>query len=248
MRILKIYSTFVHLWQNHIFVALMSYKEVQIEESWKKILREEFEKEYFIQLKKELKAYKKAGQMIYPPGPMIFHAFDLTPFDKVKVVIIGQDPYHSPGQAMGLCFSVPKGVKIPASLRNIYKELYQDVGAKIPHHGDLSSWATQGVLLLNSVLTVTHKKPGSHKNIGWQNFTNRVIQTLSEKKENLVFLLWGNYAKSKGKLIDQERHAVLTSPHPSPLAGNGFFGNRHFSRTNELLTRHGHEPINWQIV
>ena len=220
---------------------------VQIEESWKEALLEEFEKPYFWGIKSFLVQEKQAGKKIYPPGSLIFNAFNSTPFDQLKAVIIGQDPYHNPGEAMGLCFSVPKGVRVPPSLRNIYKELEADVGAPIPNHGDLSSWSQQGVLLLNAMLTVEHKKAGSHKKIGWQTFTDAVIRIISDKKEGVVFLLWGNFAKSKKVLIDEMKHYVLESAHPSPLAGDAFMGNHHFSKTNELLKKQGKEPINWAI-
>lgn len=225
----------------------MDFKEVQIEESWKNILKEEFGKPYFDEIVNFLKREKKLGKQIYPPGPKIFNAFDSTPFRKVKVVILGQDPYHGPGQAMGLSFSVPKSERIPPSLKNIYKEINNDLQLPIPNHGDLSSWAEQGVFLLNAILTVEHKKASSHKKIGWEQFTNAVIQLLSEKTEGLVFLLWGNFARFKSEFIDKQKHLVLESVHPSPLAGNGFFNNNHFSRANEYLKKSGKEPINWFI-
>ncbi len=220
---------------------------VQIEESWKEALKEEFQKPYFLQIKSYLVKEKKEGKIIYPPGPFIFNAFNTTPLDKVEVVILGQDPYHGPGQAMGLSFSVPKGVAIPASLKNIYKELNRDLGIEIPKHGDLTSWAKQGVFLLNAILTVEHRKAGSHKNIGWQTFTDGVIKTISDRCEGVVFLLWGNFAKNKKTLINEMKHFVLESVHPSPLAGNGFQGCGHFSKTNELLEKKGKKPINWAI-
>ena len=178
----------------------------------------------------------------------MFNAFNLTPFDHVKVVVIGQDPYHGPGQAMGLSFSVPKGIKVPPSLKNIYKELANDVGIEVPDHGDLTYWARQGVFLLNAILTVEHKSPGSHKKVGWQKFTNAVIQKLSDEKEGLVFLLWGRFARSKVEIIDELKHYVLESAHPSPLAGDAFMGNHHFSKTNELLLRQGEKAIDWQVL
>ena len=220
---------------------------IQIEEGWKNILAEEFSKPYFLEIKSFLQTEIKAGKIIYPPGPLMFNAFNLTPFDQVKVVIIGQDPYHGPGQAMGLSFSVPKGIKVPPSLKNIYKELHDDVGIEIPDHGDLTPWARQGVFLLNAILTVEHKSPGSHKRIGWQKFTDAVIQKLSDEKEGLVFLLWGRFARSKVEIIDELQHYVLESAHPSPLAGDAFMGNHHFSKTNELLLRQGEEAVDWQI-
>lgn len=221
--------------------------DVDIDPSWKTVLAEEFKKDYFNQIKSHLVKEIKAGKIIYPPGKLIFNAFNQTPFDKVKVVIIGQDPYHGPGEAMGLCFSVPKEVRIPPSLRNIYKEIHADIGATIPNHGDLSSWAKQGVLLLNTCLTVEHKQAGSHKNLGWQLFTDAVIKSISDKLTGIVFLLWGNFAKSKVALVDEMNHYVLSSAHPSPLAGNRFFGNHHFSQTNEILKSQGKSEITWQI-
>lgn len=220
---------------------------VKIEESWKKVLKDEFEQPYFQGIVTFLKNERAAGKVFYPPGPLIFNAFDKTPFDKVKVVILGQDPYHGPGQAMGLSFSVPKTVRTPASLKNIYKELFTDVGCQIPTHGDLTSWAEQGVFLLNAMLTVEHKQAGSHKKIGWQNFTDAVIRALSEEREGLVFMLWGNFAKAKGDLIDGTKHLVLNAAHPSPLAGGAYFGSKHFSQANAYLKAHGKEEIDWQI-
>jgi len=225
----------------------MQTKEVEIEEGWKKILKEEFEKEYFSEIKEFLVTEFKSEKIIYPPGKLIFNAFNLTPFDKLKVVIIGQDPYHGPGQAMGLCFSVQRNIAVPASLKRIYKELQTDIGITIPNHGDLSKWAEQGVFLLNAILTVEHKSPSSHKKIGWQEFTDNVIKKISEEKEGVVFLLWGNFAKAKKVLIDETKHFILESAHPSPLAGNKFFGNNHFSKTNKLLKKQDKTPINWQV-
>ena len=221
---------------------------VQIEQGWLEVLQDEFEKEYFQGIKSYLSDQLKAGKTLYPPGSQIFNAYDLTPFSDVKVVIIGQDPYHNPGQAMGLCFSVPKAIAIPASLKNIYKEIKRDLGFEPPDHGDLTYWAQQGVLLLNAVLTVEKNKPASHRKIGWHEFTDATIKALSDHKENLVFLLWGNFAKSKKAFIDQTKHHVLESVHPSPLAGNKFIGNNHFSTTNKLLQRSGLKPINWQLL
>ncbi len=221
---------------------------VAIEESWKKALSDEFEKEYFVGIKSFLLAEKAAGKKIYPLGSLIFNAFNLTPFNDVKVVVLGQDPYHNPNEAMGLSFSVPKSVKTPPSLKRIYKEIANDIkGFQIPEHGDLTSWAEQGVLLLNAMLTVEHKKAGSHKKIGWQKFTDAVIKKLSDEREGIIFLLWGNFAKKKGDLIDGFKHHILSSPHPSPLAGNGFFGNEHFKKTNEILISQNKTPIDWQI-
>ncbi len=220
---------------------------IRIEESWKQALSSEFERPYFQTLATFLKNELAAGKTIYPPGPLIFNAFDTTPFAKVKVVILGQDPYHNLGEAMGLSFSVPKGVKIPPSLQNIYKEINADLGLPKPTHGDLTAWAKQGVFLLNAMLTVEKNNAGSHKLIGWQFFTDAVIQKLSSEREHLVFMLWGNFAKKKKELIDANKHLVLESAHPSPLAGNAFSGCRHFSKANNYLTMNGLEPIDWQI-
>ncbi len=222
-------------------------RSVQIHPSWYSVLKEEFEKEYFESLIQQLKSMKRTGHRFYPPGPLIFNAFNTTPFEEVKVVILGQDPYHGPGQAMGLSFSVSRQVPVPASLKNIYKELNSDVGATIPQHGDLSSWAHQGVFLLNAVLTVEHKKAGSHRHLGWQQFTDAVIAQLSEQRSELVFLLWGNFARSKRDLIDAEKHLILEAAHPSPLARGAFFGCKHFSKTNEYLSATGQSTIQWQI-
>ena len=220
---------------------------VQIEASWKAALKEEFAKPYFDQLKNFLRQEKKTGQSIYPPGNLIFNAFKLTPFDEVKVVILGQDPYHGPGQAHGLSFSVPLGIVAPPSLKNIYKELANDVGATIPNHGNLTKWAEQGVMLLNSMLTVRARQAGSHRKKGWEPFTSAVIDVLNREKEGIVFLLWGRYAQEKGALIDRQRHLVLEAPHPSPLARGGFFGCRHFSKANAYLTAKGKSAIDWQV-
>lgn len=220
---------------------------IQIEESWKVLLHKEFEKPYFGQIKEFLTTQKNNGKVIYPPGKQIFHAFNLCPLDKVKVVILGQDPYHGPLQAMGLCFGVNRGIMIPASLSNIYKELQRDLNIPPAKHGDLSSWAAQGVFLLNAVLTVEAGQAASHQKIGWQVFTDAVIQSLSQQKENLVFLLWGNFAKSKAPLIDTTKHVILESVHPSPLAGGKFIGCGHFSKTNEILNDRGITPIDWKI-
>ena len=220
---------------------------VQIEETWKQRLSGEFDKPYFVNLTTAVKAEYAAGTC-YPPGRLIFNAFNLCPFDQVKVVIIGQDPYHGEGQAHGLCFSVQDGVPIPKSLQNIFKELSTDVGFVPPRSGNLQSWANQGVLLLNATLTVRAHQAGSHQRHGWETFTDCAIQRLSEQREGLVFLLWGNYAIEKQRLIDTSKHYVLTAPHPSPLsASRGFFGCRHFSRTNEILMSMGKTPINWQL-
>ena len=217
--------------------------EVKIEASWKAALATEFEKPYFQALIDFLKKEKAAGKVIFPPGPLIFNAFELTPLDKVKVVILGQDPYHNPGEAMGLSFSVPQGVKVPPSLQNIYKELLSDLQVPIPKHGDLSHWATQGVFLLNAMLTVEKNRAGAHQNAGWQHFTDAVIRTLSEQREHLVFMLWGNFAKKKAALIDGSKHLILEAAHPSPLAGGAFFNCKHFSKANEYLRANGYEEI-----
>lgn len=226
----------------------MSPSKIDIHPSWYEMLKDEFEKDYFKSIREYLVEEYQKGHTVYPPGKLIFNAFNSTPFDEVKVVIIGQDPYHGPGQAMGLCFSVPREVKIPASLRNIYKELQQDVGVPIPDHGDLSAWTKQGVFLLNAMLTVRHKSPGSHAKIGWQDFTDNVIKIISEKKEKVVFLLWGNFARSKKVLIDEMKHYVLESAHPSPLAGNRFFNNHHFSTANRLLMENDKKAVDWSIL
>ncbi len=221
--------------------------QIQIEESWREILREEFESPYFEALRKFLHEERKS-HTIYPPGPLIFSALDLTPFNKVKVVILGQDPYHGPGQAHGLCFSVPEGIAKPPSLINIFKEIESDLGLPAPGSGNLTEWARQGVLLINAILTVRANSPASHQNKGWESFTDAVIRNLSEKRKNLIFLLWGNYARAKEKLIDGERHFILKAAHPSPLsASRGFFGCRHFSRTNAILAEMGLNEINWNI-
>lgn len=224
----------------------MQNPSIKIEASWNEILKEEFKKEYFQNIVTFLKEEKRNGKVIYPPGPNVFHAFNTTPWKDVKVVILGQDPYHNPEQAMGLSFSVPKGIKLPPSLKNIFREIKTDVGIELPDHGDLSSWANQGVFLLNAMLTVEQKNPGSHKKIGWQEFTNAVIQLLSEKGEDIVFLLWGNFAKNKKELIDGSKHLILEAAHPSPLARGAFFGSKHFSKTNEYLISKNKKPIDWQ--
>ncbi|MCI5742484.1 MAG: uracil-DNA glycosylase [Bacteroides sp.] len=219
--------------------------DVQIEESWKQILSAEFEKDYFRQLT-DFVRNEYRSTTVYPPGKLIFNAFNLCPFEQVKVVIIGQDPYHGPGQAHGLCFSVNDNVPFPPSLRNIFKEIQDDLGKPIPESGNLTRWAKQGVLLLNATLTVRAHQAGSHQRRGWEEFTDAAIRALAEQREHLVFILWGAYAQKKGAFIDRSRHLVLTSVHPSPLsAHNGFFGNRHFSRANEYLQQHGQTPIEW---
>lgn len=219
--------------------------EVKIEQSWKEYLQPEFDKAYFKILTDFVrKEYKET--IVYPPGNQIFNAFNLCPFDKVKVVILGQDPYHGPGQAHGLCFSVNDGVEFPPSLMNIFKEIKEDLGTDIPVSGNLTRWGMQGVLLLNAILTVRAHQASSHQNKGWEEFTDAVIRALSKHKEHLVFMLWGKYAIQKGSIIDPKKHLVLTSVHPSPLSAyRGFFGNKHFSRANEYLVGHGEEPIDW---
>ncbi|SFE96505.1 uracil-DNA glycosylase [Sunxiuqinia elliptica] len=219
--------------------------DVKIESSWKEVLADEFNKEYFESLT-EFVHQEYRTQKIYPPAKLIFNAFDQCPFDQVKVVILGQDPYHGPGQAHGLCFSVNDDIRFPPSLRNIFKELQQDVGKEVPTTGNLTSWAQQGVLLLNATLTVRAAQAGSHQKKGWETFTDAVIDKVNQLKENVVFILWGSYAIRKGEFIDQNKHLVLTSVHPSPLsASRGFFGNNHFSKTNSFLVEHGLEPVQW---
>ncbi len=220
---------------------------VKIENSWKEVLAAEFDKPYFETLVQFLKTERAAGRVIYPPGSLIFNAYELTPFDKVKVVILGQDPYHNPNEAMGLSFSVPKNVRIPPSLQNIYKELVDDTGVPMPTHGNLTSWAEQGVFLLNAMLTVEKNKAASHQQIGWQFFTDATIKALSDKRENLVFMLWGNFAKRKMELIDNKKHLILEAAHPSPLARNAFAGCKHFSKANVYLKQEGIKPIEWEI-
>jgi len=219
----------------------------KIDESWKNVLIDEFNMPYFITLKQFLVDEKKQ-YTIYPPGHRIFAAFDITPFDSVKVVILGQDPYHGKGQAHGLCFSVPPGITPPPSLINIFKEIRDDLGIAVPDHGNLQAWAEQGVLLLNATLTVRANQPGSHQNKGWEMFTDSVIRKLSEEKEGLVFLLWGKFAQAKEYLIDTSKHYILKAAHPSPYSANaGFFGCRHFSKTNEILKIQGKKEINWSL-
>ncbi len=221
--------------------------DVNIEASWKEVLKSEFTKSYFEQIVFHLKMEKASGKIIYPQGNQIFNAFEKTPFDKVKVVILGQDPYHNPKQAMGLSFSVPDGIVSPPSLINIYKELKADIGMEIPATGNLIHWAQQGVLLLNAVLTVRANEPASHSKIGWMNFTDAVIKKISDEKKGVIFLLWGKFAQDKQILIDASKHYILKAAHPSPLsAHNGFWGCKHFSKTNELLTKQGLEPVDWK--
>ncbi|WP_169941628.1 uracil-DNA glycosylase [Campylobacter sp. RM15925] len=219
---------------------------VQIEAGWKEALKQEFLSPYFAQIKQNLISALRLGR-VYPPNSLIFNAFNLTPFDKVKVVILGQDPYHGAGQAMGLSFSVPNGVRVPPSLVNIYKEIYDDLGISEPNSGDLTYWAKQGVLLLNATLTVGAGQANSHANFGWQEFTDAAIRAVSDKKENVVFMLWGNPAKAKMPLIDTNKHLVLTAAHPSPLARGAFFGSRHFSKCNDYLVSKGMRAIDWDL-
>lgn len=220
--------------------------EIKIENSWKEALKEEFTKEYFVRLTDFVRNEYKGTTPIYPPARLIFNAFDHCPFNDVKVVILGQDPYHGAGQANGLCFSVNKGVPFPPSLNNIFKEIESDTGTPVPQDGDLTRWSDQGVLLLNATLTVRASQAGSHQKRGWEEFTDAAIRELATKRDNIVFILWGSYAQKKGAFIDRNRHLVLTSPHPSPLSAyQGFFGNHHFSKANEYLKEHGKETIIW---
>lgn len=221
--------------------------EVKIEQSWKNALADEFGKPYFESLVRFLHKEKADGQVIYPPGSQIFRAFDLTPVEQVKVVILGQDPYHGPGQAHGLSFSVPANVPAPPSLKNIFKEIETDLGVQMSGYPDLEKWARQGVLLLNAVLTVRGGQAASHSKIGWQEFTDAVIRYISDNCEGVVFMLWGNFARSKAELIDRSKHVVLEAAHPSPLARGAFFGCRHFSRANEALASFGRTPIDWRL-
>lgn len=221
---------------------------VKIEASWKEVLQDEFKKPYFKGITEHLKTEKEQGKTIYPPGSLIFNAFEQTPFENVKVVLLGQDPYHGPKQAMGLSFSVPDGVPPPPSLINIFKEIHDDIGAPVPKTGNLTKWAQQGILLLNASLTVRAREPMSHSKIGWHHFTDTVIAKVSELKEGVVFLLWGKFAQEKTALINTKKHHVLKAAHPSPLAAHaGFFGCRHFSKTNEYLVKQGKDPIDWAI-
>lgn len=219
-----------------------------VELDWKTLLASEKEKEYFCAILNFLKAERASGKIIYPAQENVFNALKFTPFSDMKVVIIGQDPYHNPGQAHGLSFSVPKGIAKPPSLLNIFKELKNDCGIEIPKHGCLEHWAQQGVLLLNAVLTVEENKPGSHANIGWQQFTDTIIHKINQHPEQIVYLLWGSYAQKKRELIDTKKHVILTAPHPSPLSAHrGFLGCKHFSKANALLIKAGRTPIDWQI-
>ena len=217
----------------------------QIEKSWLAVLEPEFKKPYFHLLKEKIREEKSRGVTIFPPGPLIFNAFNSTPFDKVKVVILGQDPYHGEGQAHGLSFSVPNGIAIPPSLKNIYKEISSDLGIESPSNGNLQKWTDQGVLLLNSILTVRANSPASHHKMGWEDFTDAVIKILSEKCENLVFILWGNYAQAKGEHIDSSKHYIIKSAHPSPFSAHKFLGTRPFSKTNGYLLSKGLKTIDW---
>lgn len=224
----------------------ISLEKIQIENSWKEVLKEEFLSSYFLQIKENLVATLKINK-VYPPNHLIFNAFNLTPFDKVKAVILGQDPYHGDKQAMGLSFSVSKGVKLPPSLVNIFKEINNDLGIIEPNCGDLTYFAKQGVLLLNSTLSVSAGLANSHSHFGWQRFTDAAISALSNKKSNIVFMLWGNYAKSKSSLIEASKHLILNAAHPSPLARGAFFGCKHFSKCNNYLIEHKKEPIDWDL-
>ena len=226
----------------------IGHREVQLEDSWKSRLEPEFKQAYMVKLREYLLDRKRSGTVVYPPGSKIFHALNATPFEKVKVVILGQDPYHGAGQAHGLCFSVRLGVPTPPSLINIFKELNSDLEVPVPEHGNLQSWAGQGVLLLNSVLTVERGNAGAHQGKGWERFTDHIIGLLNAERNGVVFMLWGSYALKKGAVIDRDRHCVLSAPHPSPLSAyRGFFGCRHFSKADEYFNRHGVEPINWAL-
>lgn len=227
----------------------MNQRKIMLDKQWLDHLQPEFDKPYMHELSSFLRQQKEAGHIIYPAGEQIFAALNATPLDKVKVVILGQDPYHGENQAHGLSFSVPVGVPIPPSLINIYKELQEDLNCKMPLHGNLTQWAEQGVLLLNSVLTVEHSKAASHKGKGWEEFTDQVIRVLDQNTQHVVFLLWGAYAQRKGRVIDRDRHLVLQTVHPSPLSAyRGFLGCQHFSQANSYLEKHKREPINWQII
>ncbi len=222
---------------------------IKLEDSWKKLLIKDFDADYLKRLRRFLAQQASSGKLLYPKGGQIFAALNSTPFEEVKVVILGQDPYHGPGQAHGLSFSVPKGVCLPPSLQNIFRELREDLDISPPSHGCLEPWAKQGVLLLNSVLTVECGKAGSHQNRGWEQFTDRIVHLLSEGRQDLVFLLWGSYAQKKGAMIDEAKHCVLKAPHPSPLSAyRGFFGCRHFSKANQFLLAKNKKPINWNLV
>ncbi|MDZ4786038.1 MAG: uracil-DNA glycosylase [bacterium] len=218
------------------------------QKKWKNLLKEETESEYFLKLKSFIKEQRSKGKIIYPQDSEILNALHFTPLENVKVVILGQDPYHGPGQAHGLCFSVQAGVPAPPSLVNIFLEIKNDLGISTPNHGHLVSWATQGVLLLNAVLSVENGKPGSHANMGWEKFTDKIVSIVNDNCEGVVFLLWGSYAQKKGGIINRKKHHVFTAPHPSPLSSyRGFFGCKHFSETNRILKNHGKTEINWQL-
>ncbi|MGB4840254.1 MAG: uracil-DNA glycosylase [Saprospiraceae bacterium] len=225
----------------------MKPENVQITQAWREALKNEFQAPYFDELAAKLHFLRSEGRIIFPPGNLIFNAYNMTEPKDIKVIIIGQDPYHNLGEAMGLSFSVPRDVRIPPSLKNIYKELVNDIGILLPSHGDLTFWASQGVFLLNAVLTVEKNKPASHRDIGWQNFTDHTIKYLSEHLEGLVYMLWGNFAKSKKTLINHDKNLVLESVHPSPLAGNAFQGCRHFSKANDYIKSQGKQVIDWQL-
>ncbi|MFA5917663.1 MAG: uracil-DNA glycosylase [Candidatus Gracilibacteria bacterium] len=223
-------------------------KDIKMDSSWLEVLKDEFEKDYFKDIKKQIVADIESGTIIYPNPKNIFNAFNYTPFDKVEVVLLGQDPYHGPNQAHGLCFSVEDSVKLPPSLKNIFKELKEDIGATIPQSGNLEKWTNEGVFMLNAILTVKAGLPASHSKIGWETFTDKVIKTISDKKEGVIFILWGNFAKNKKSLIDTTKHFVIESPHPSPFSAyNGFFGSRPFSKTNEILKKLGKKEIDWKL-
>lgn len=227
---------------------MMTQTSGQLHASWQAVIGEEFDKPYMQALRAFLKQEKAAGKVVYPPGPLIFNAFNHTPFDQTRVVIIGQDPYHGPDQAHGLSFSVPTGVRLPPSLQNIFKEITADLGIAMSGKGDLTSWAEQGVLLLNATLTVQQANAGSHQKRGWEEFTDAAIAALNTQREHLVFVLWGSYAQKKGAAIDATKHLVLKSVHPSPLSAHrGFFGNQQFSKINDYLAQHGQTPVNWQL-
>ena len=224
-------------------------RQIQLESSWKSRLENEFRQPYMSSLRQFLLTRKQQGAVIYPPGRLIFNAMNSTPFQDVSVVILGQDPYHGPGQAHGLCFSVPEGMELPPSLINIYKEIEEDLGRPRPSSGNLQGWAEQGVLLLNAVLTVERGRAGSHQGRGWETFTDAVVEVLNERRDNLVFLLWGSYAQKKGARVDRSRHCVLSAPHPSPLSAHrGFFGCNHFRDANRYLQTHGLQPVDWFAV
>jgi len=224
-------------------------RDIKLDTSWLQHLRGEFDQDYMVSLRQFLQAEKAAGKQIYPPGKFIFNALNTTPLDRVKVVILGQDPYHGPGQAHGLCFSVQPGVDVPPSLVNIFKEIHADLGISPPAHGYLQSWAEQGVLLLNAVLTVERARAASHQGKGWELFTDKIVSVLNAEREGLVFLLWGSYAQKKGQIIDRDRHLVLQAPHPSPLSAHrGFLGCRHFSQANAYLEAQGKTPVHWSLL